>query len=235
MHAGSAAESKKEAATGDAQGKTGAQKRGEVQPVKILRAARQIDVSDQTLVEWEKEKTLLKGFKAPAPYVPFGDVHLAWAPEGFYLFSLSDTYVDPAFLDYTGSFPESEAFQVHFSIEGQGRRDHFVACLVAENDPGFADGFAIKPELFRMDKGAFVERLPSEGHVQKIEKALPHMAVEAFLPARWFGLDELRAGMRLKANIALVSYFREFAMAWAGQPDVRQISDPADFREIVLE
>ena len=41
--------------------------------------------------------------------VPFGDVHFAWRPEGFYLFSLSDTYVDPKFLDYKDRFPQSES------------------------------------------------------------------------------------------------------------------------------
>jgi hypothetical protein len=61
------------------------------------------------------------------------------------------------------------------------------------------------------------------------------MAVEAFFPAKWFGFDELKPGMRLRANIALVSYFREFAMVWAGNPEIKQISDPQVFREIVLE
>ena len=104
----------------------------EVEPVRVARADYRIDVSDQSLVEWDKEKTLLSGFSAPSPYVPFGDVHLAWAPEGFYLFSLSDTYVDPSFLDYKGGFPESESFQLHFSIAAEGRLDHFAAFLVAQ-------------------------------------------------------------------------------------------------------
>ena len=71
--------------------------------------------------------------------------------------------------------------------------------------------------------------------MQRIEKSLPHIAVEAFFPAQWFGLDELKPGMRLSANIALVSYFREFAMAWAGKPEISKISDPQVFTEIVLE
>jgi hypothetical protein len=61
------------------------------------------------------------------------------------------------------------------------------------------------------------------------------MAVEAFFPAEWFGLSELRPGMRLKANIALVSYYREFTMTWAGKPEIPEIREPSEFREIVLE
>ena len=206
-----------------------------IQPVKITRADYRIDVSDQTLIEWEKEKTLLSGFTAPAPYVPFGDVHLTWRPEGFYLFSLSDTYVDPKFLDYRDRFPVSEAFQLHFTVEAEGKPNHFAACLIPQDNPHYPDGFEIKAELFRMEKGIPVQKLPSQGYVQRIEKSLPHMAVEAFFPAKWFGLDELKPGMRLRMNIALVSYYREFAMTWAGNPEMSRILAPQDFRDIVLE
>jgi hypothetical protein len=206
-----------------------------VQPVRIVRADYRIDVSDQTLIEWEKAKTLLSGFAAPAPYVPFGDVHLTWRPEGFYLFSLSDTYVDPNFMDCKDKFPKSEAFQLHFTVEAEGRRNHLAAYFIPRNNPSYPDGFEIKTELFRLEKGAPEQQLPSQGHVQRIEKSLPHMAIEAFFPAKWFGLDELKPGMHIKANIGLLSYYREFAMAWAGTPEMTQILDPQDFREIELE
>ncbi|MFZ2445512.1 MAG: hypothetical protein WAW37_04070 [Syntrophobacteraceae bacterium] len=203
--------------------------------VRVPRAPRPIDVSDGSLIEWEKESTLLPGFAAPAPYVPFGDAHLAWAPEGFYLFSLSNTYVDPDFLEYGEKFPHSEAFQLHFSIEAEGRRDHFAAFLLPGKDPRYPDGFGITPELFRIENGRRAERLPEAGRVRRIEKSLPHMVVEAFFPARWFGLEKLEPGMRLGLNIGLVSYFREFTMTLAGNPEIAEIENPARFREIVLE
>ncbi|MGO8944031.1 MAG: hypothetical protein ACLQJ7_10200 [Syntrophobacteraceae bacterium] len=233
-HARSAGQSQQGTANG-AQGGKSPQKSFGVQPVRIVRADYRIDVSDQSLVEWEKGKTLLHGFIAPAPYVPFGDVHLTWRPEGFYLFSLSDTHVDPSFLDYKGSFPRSEAFQLHFTVEIDGKRDHLAVYLIPESNSSYPASFEIKPELFRLEKGVPEQRLSLEGHVQRIEKSLPHIAVEAFFPAKWFGLDELKPGMRLRANIALVSYFHEFAMAWAGNPEIKQISDPQVFTEIVLE
>jgi len=233
LHAGSAAGAKKEAANGAGEPKS--PEGAGVRPVGIVRAERPIDVCDQTLMEWEKEKTLLSGFTAPDPYAPFGDVHLAWRPEGFYLFSLSDTYVDPNFLDYKDRFPQSESFQLHFTVEAEGKRNHLAVYLIAQNNSAYPDGFEIKPELFRLEKGVPVQELPIEGHVQRIEKSLPHIAVEAFFPAQWFGLDELKPGMRLSANIALVSYFREFAMAWAGKPEISNISDPQVFTEIELE
>ena len=234
VHARSAGQSKIGSAN-DAEGGKSPKKSSGVQPVRIVRADYRIDVSDQSLIEWEKGKTLLSGFITPAPYVPFGDVHLTWRPEGFYLFSLSDTFVDPNFLDYKAGFPRSEAFQLHFTVEADGKRDHLAVYLIPENNPSYPDGFEIKPELFRLQKGLPDQELSVEGHVQRIEKSLPHVVVEAFFPAKWFGLDELKPGMRLKANIALVSYFREFAMVWAGNPEIKQISDPQVFTEIVLE
>ncbi|HYA43451.1 MAG TPA: hypothetical protein VEF34_19270 [Syntrophobacteraceae bacterium] len=231
VHAKSAGESK-EAAGNPAQMRPGAS--AVVGPVKIVRADYRIDVCDQTLIEWEKAKTLLSGFSAQAPYVPFGDVHLTWRPEGFYLFSLSNTYVDPNFLDYKDRFPKSEAFQLHFTLESGGGRNHLAVYLVPQSNRSYPDGFEIKAEIFRLEKGA-PQREPSQGHVQRIEKSLPHMAVEAFFPAKWFGLDELKSGMRFRANIGLLSYYHEFAMAWAGNAEMNEILEPQDFREIVLE
>jgi hypothetical protein len=203
--------------------------------VRIAMADYMIDVSDQTLIEWEKERTLLSGFAAPAPYVPFGDVHLTWRPEGFYLFSLSNTYVDPNFLDYKGGFPESEAFQLHFTVMAGDERNHLVIFLTPQNNPSYPDGFEIKVELARLKKGGAEQRLPPRGYVQRIEKSLPHIAIEAFFPANWFGFDELKPGMRLRANIGLLSYYHEFSMSWAGNPGIKEILDPQEFREIVLE
>jgi len=205
------------------------------QVIRIPQAQRPVDVSDQSLIEWEKESTLLPGFKAPAPHVPFGDVHLAWKPEGFYLFSLANTYVDPDFLDHGETFPYSEAFQLHFTVEAEGKPRHFAAFLVPHKNPTFPDGFEITPELFRIESGKPVERLPEAGRVQRLEKSLPHMAVEAFFPAEWFGATKFTAGMHLRVNIALVSYYREFTMALAGEPCMAAIENPSEFKEIVLE
>jgi hypothetical protein len=217
------------------QGSPGAESGGKVPEARVPRAPCPIDVTDQSLIEWDKENTRLTGFQVEAPHVPFGDVHLAWRPEGFYMFSLSDTFVDLNFLDYQGSFPSSEAFQLHFTVENAGKRSHFAAFLPLEANPRSPDGFDIRPELFRMEAGRRSEPLPLAGHLQRLNKALPHVAVEAFFPAKWFGLDELRPGMRLKANVALVSYYREFTMTWAGKPVMPEINDPSEFREIVLE
>ena len=204
-------------------------------PVVVPGADYRIDVRDQSIVEWDKENTLLSGFAAPAPHVPFADVHLTWRPEGFYLFSLSDVYLNPDFLDYRDEFPKSEAFQLHFTVDKGGARNHFALYLVPGKNPSSPDGFDIVPELFRLENTVRVQKLRTEGRLQRINESLPHIAMEAFLPAGWFGVDKLKSGMRFRVNIGVMSYFREFTMTWAGKPEERLISAPEDFREIVLK
>ncbi|MGC8490623.1 MAG: hypothetical protein ACP5SH_02685 [Syntrophobacteraceae bacterium] len=208
---------------------------GKPGPVAVPQAHYRINVQDQSLVEWDKEKTLLAGFTAPSPHVPFAEVHLTWRPEGFYLFSLSNVYVNPDFLAYSGQFPRSEAFQLHFTVEHEGVRKHLAIYLVPHNNPSAPDGFGIAPQLFRLENAVCVQKLANAGHVQRIDESLPHIAIEAFFPAKWFGVDGLKAGMRFRVNIGMISYFREFTMSWAGIPEVGAITSPADFREIVLK
>ncbi|MDR3568626.1 MAG: hypothetical protein P4L43_11430 [Syntrophobacteraceae bacterium] len=212
-----------------------AKRSGGAGPVFVNEANYRIDVRDSSLVEWDKEKTLLSGFVAPAPHVPFADVHLTWKPEGFYLCSLSDVYLNPDFLACGDEFPKSEAFQLHFTVESGGAKKQLAIYLVPRKNPSSPDGFDIAPELFVVENGVCVQKLPTEGHLQRIKESLPHIAIEAFFPAKWFGVDTLKSGMRFKANIGVMSYFREFTMAWAGNPRQGAISEPGDFREIVLK
>ncbi|WP_049766425.1 hypothetical protein [Syntrophobacter fumaroxidans] len=202
--------------------------------VPIFRASTPIDVTDQSLVEWDKERSRVTGFRAPEPYVPFGDVHLAWRPEGLYLASLANTFVDPAFLAYTGEFPRCEAFRIDLKSTVQGETRRFAVYLVPADNPDFPDGFEIRPLLFQSLDGKPPERVPTAGRVQRLDKSLPHMAVEAFIPSELLGVPELREGMELDMNVTLVSYYREFVMTWAGKPDAEGTVSPEGVRKVVL-
>lgn len=200
----------------------------------IVRADRHPDVRDQSLLDWDKETTRIVGFQASDPYVPFGDVHLTWAPEGLYLAAIANTFVDPDFLHFTGEFPLSETFQVHLLVECDGVGRHFGIHLVPHKDPRFPDGFDVGPRLFRYEEGRPVESLAIEGHVQRLTKSLPHMAVEAFLPAAWLGEGRLEAGAKLRMNILLKTYYGEMTMAWSGEPSLKAMGDPGSMRTVLL-
>ncbi len=204
-------------------------------PYPVIRATRPIKVTDQSLMDWDKERTRLLDFQAPPPYVPFGDVHLAWAPEGLYLATLANTFVDPEFLAYQGEFPLAETFQIHLQVGSSGKVKHYGIHLIPQPNAAFPDGFEVKPYLYRYAKGRPAERLLNEGKLQRIEKSLPHMVVEAFFPAEWFGVKELRAGLKLQMNIQVMSYYREFIMSWAGAPQLQPTKLSESLREIVLQ
>lgn len=192
----------------------------ELAPARIRRARKPIDVSDQSLVDWEKRETRLKGLRAPPPHVPFGDLHACWSPKGLYLASIANTYVNAGFLATASEFPLSECFQVHLYLDlqdGAGVR-HFAVYLQPVRNPRSRDGFDVAVALCRLAEGAAPKRLPTAGRVQRIEKTLPHMVFEAFLPCEWFGLDEIRPGTTARMNVLAVSFHREFVMNWCGDP-----------------
>ena len=207
-------------------------------PYRVQAMTGQINVTDQSLMDWDKERTRLLDLQTPSPYVPFGDVHLAWAPEGLYLATLANTYVDPGFLAYQGEFPLSETFQIHLQVNPsskRGKTKHYAIHLVPQPNPAFPDGFEVKPQLWRYANGRPAEQLATESSVQRIEKSLPHMVVEAFFPAAFFGEKRLRAGQELQMNIHAVSYYRELIMSWKGSPQLLPTKLPEGMKRIVLQ
>lgn len=207
---------------------------GHQDPTPLPRAVRPLDVTDQSLVDWDKSRTRLTDLQAVDPYVPFGDIHLAWRPEGLYVASIANTYVDPRLLDYQGDFPLSEAFQLHVEVETAGRLHQFVIYLVPQANSALPDGFEIIPKLYRKAENGAMELMPNDGRVQRIHKSLPHMLLEAFLPAEWLGVPELKEGMPLRMNMTLVSFYREMAMSWAGAPRLGGTGGMEGLRAVIL-
>ncbi len=203
-------------------------------PYTVGRATGQILVTDQSLMDWDKEPSRLLDFQTPGPYVPFGDVHLAWAPEGLYLATMANTFVDPEFLAYEGDFPLPETFQIHLIVKVSGKPKHYAVHLVPQPNSLFPDGFEVKPRLYRYADRRPAERMAVAGRVQRIEKALPHMVVEAFFPAESFGYKSLDDGLQLEMNIHLISYYREFITSWAGLPELQPTRLPESLRPVVL-
>lgn len=196
-----------------------------------------IHVADRSLIDWNKKETRLLGFQTQAPYVPFGDVHLTWRPEGFYLAAIANTYVDPGFMAYDGEFPLRETFHISFQLQHGGKGETFTVYLSPSPDPSQPDGFSIRPVFTRQVEGGEVEVLPTEGYVQKLEKSLPHIQVELFIPARWLGIPQLEEGTRWKMNLNMTSFYREFYMVWAGNP-AEPLQDgeiPREWREVELK
>jgi hypothetical protein len=186
--------------------------------VPIARARTPIRLDDRSLTDWNKPHTLLPGFHAPPPDVPFADVHLAWTPEGLYLALLGSNYLDFDLLADPDHFPLSETFQLHLVVDaGHGLR-HLAIHLTPRRSRKYPERLEIEPELRRYARGRPVERLALAGRVQQLDKPLPHLGLEAFVPAGELGCNRLGVGERLRMNVTVVGYYRERTMTWAGKP-----------------
>lgn len=194
--------------------KSGAPAPPEPDEVALPLARRPIDLADDSLTDWDKDATRLRGFATPPPSVPFGDVHVAWRPEGLYLASLASNYVDLDLLAYEGEFPRSEAFQLRVAIVRDGARHEFTVYLTPRESTRFADRLEITPQLYGTKDWLPVERLPDD-RVAKLARPLPHIALEAFLPAASLGTEVLAPGMRLDLHVEVVSFYRERTMTWS--------------------
>jgi hypothetical protein len=160
---------------------------------------------------------------------------VAWTPEGLYVAALANTYVDPNFLAYEDEFPASEAFQLHVVVDVQGRLHHFVVYLVPYTDPRLPDGFGLMPRLYRSAHGKPARPLPVQGRVQRLNRNLPHIALEAFFPADWIGIKQLAPNMTLKMNIGLTNYYNEHAMVWSGPPSLKDMEAPGSLKTVLLK
>jgi len=191
--------------------------------VRIPEAAGPIKVAGDSLADWDKRATRLTGFTAPAPYVPFGDLHLCWRPEGLYFMNLASNYADLHLLDYSGEFPLSETYQIHLFIETNGQKRHFEVHLFPEPHAKYPERFQIAARLYDATgrdtgKASGEPARLQENLVHALDKPLPHVAVQGFIPAELLGLARLEPGQRLKFNAAITSFYRELTMVYAGSP-----------------
>ncbi len=189
------------------------------EPVPVRRLASPADCTDNSLLDWpDKAGTRLVGFATPAPYVPFGDVHLAWSPEGLSLFNLASNYADLYLLQYEGEFPLSEAYQLHVVLELKGQTRHFAVHLLPRPHAQYEKRFELEALLHEISPDGSHVRLDSGGTLQALDKPLPHVALELFLPAALLGVETLAAGDTLGARVYATSFYRELTMRFDGGP-----------------
>jgi len=180
-------------------------------------------MGDGTLADWQdKAGSRLLGFTTPAPYVPFGDVHCGWTPDGLSLFCLAQDYLDVNLLDFSGPFPAEEAFQLRVTAGVRGRETQLAVVLEPVPSPRFSDMgkpvWEIEPRLYRVTGAALLPASPADGSLGRVIKPLPHIAFEFFIPASALGLKKLSPKDSLTLNIQATNFYRSLTMSWPG-PD----------------
>ncbi len=188
-----------------------------------------IAINDNRLTDWkEKQETRVMGWDTDAPYVPFGDVHLGWRPEGIYFFHIGQSYVDFALAEDPEHFDARDCYQLEFTFMINGVKTKRVYSLVPQKHHLYPDRF--EPVLYMStEAGGNQPVLASEiGSVQLLEKPLPHITLEGFIPAAdlvgSLGLTKLESNIKIICRIRVTSFFHEHSMRLrpqAGQTDVQ--------------
>ncbi|MFZ5428337.1 MAG: hypothetical protein ACOZEN_15335 [Thermodesulfobacteriota bacterium] len=171
-------------------------------------------VTDGSLLDWkDKAGTRVLGFTAPKPYVPFGDVHLSWGPEGLHFFNIAQNYVDLSLLDYQGEYPLSETYQIRMTVDAGAGPVAVGVHLAPRPHRTWQGRYELVPQLWRYENGKPAQRIDETGLVQALDKPLPHIQVEGLIPAKLLGVDALKPGQDLSVSIEVTNFYRELTMA----------------------
>jgi len=208
--------------------------------VAIPRASGPIDVTDASLNDWNKRTSLMRGFSAEPPYVPFADIYLTWDPDGLYLAMIGMDYMDPEHMFWEGAFPLAETYQVHLMASiGPGAYHFAVHFLPQEvgflpDDPTNARGsMTFIPHVY-VYPGGGVPRPLSGARVQHLNASAPRISCETHFPPRLFGLDRFRPGLGFLMNIVVLSSCRGPHMSWSEITPANAFGPPESWRPVML-
>lgn len=207
----------------------------------IRETAGVINLNDGALADWDKEKTLLRGFAAPPPHVPFADLYFTWNVNGLYLATIGMDYVNPEDLAYHGEFPLSETYQVHLLVFIRERAHHYAVHFIPQ-EAAFSPGdstnargsLILVPRLY--DYASDREVRPLEGAtVQHLKAESPRISCEACFPPQLFNLASFKKGMELKMNIVVISHYRGQEMFWSEGTANDTFARPQGWRPTTLD
>ena len=206
----------------------------------IPKASGVIDVTDASLTDWDKDRTLMPGFAAEPLHVPFADIYLTWNPNGLYLATIGMDYMNPEDVSYKGTFPLSETYQLHLLVLLQGRAHHFAVHFMPDeltfspDDATNARGnIGLTPYLYTYAPEGHKQPL-SGASVQYLGAAAPRISCEAHFPSHLFGVSFFRQGMRLQMNIVVISHFRGQEMFWSEGTATQTFVRPEGWRAVTL-
>jgi len=208
--------------------------------VMIPRANGRIDVTDASLTDWDKDRTLMPGFAAEPPSVPFADIYLTWHPNGLYLATIGMDYVNPADLSYEDSFPLSETYQLHLLVLIRGQAYHFAVHFMPEEiifAPDAATNargsLVMAPYLYTYSADGKVQPL-SGATAQHLKAESPRISCEAHFAPEVFGVPAFIEGMRMQMNIVVISHYRGQEMFWSEGTAKKTFGRSEKWRQVVF-
>jgi hypothetical protein len=188
----------------------------------------EIDAGPMRLTQWPKDQALVKGLSASSSDVVFGDLFLAWSPQGLHLATISMDHYDPHLLAYDGEFPRSEAFRIDFGVDAGAGPRRFAFFVIPPKESPTKDGVVrMRVEACRMSHGkcdAVISTIPG--------RFLYRWAVT--LPWQVVGVSGPPADKRLRVQLAATAFYRSHWMSLGGTPPEKAMEDLTTWRPATL-
>jgi hypothetical protein len=198
------------------------------QALRIQIPEAEIGAGPLRLIEWPKDQALVKGLSAPSPDVVFGDLFLAWSPQGLHVATISMDHYDPYLLAYDGEFPRSEAFRIDLGVDaGAGARRFAFFAIPPKQSVPKGGIVQMRIEVCRMSHGncdAVISTIPG--------RQLYRWAVT--LPWQAFGISGPPADKRLRVQLAATAFYGSHWMSLGGIAPAKAMEDLATWRPATL-
>ena len=89
-----------------------------------------IDPQHLSLVDWPKPASLVPALKPSPGAVAFGEVYLTWSRQGLALATIGQDYDDLGLLNYSGSYPLSEAYRIELDVDAGAGPKRFTLYFI---------------------------------------------------------------------------------------------------------
>jgi hypothetical protein len=191
-----------------------------------------IDARDHSLAEWPKEQALIAPLFAPGPETVFGDLYVAWSPNGLHLATIAMDYYDPDLLAYDNEFPLEEAFRVDWGVDAGAGPRRFTLYIIPPRVFPESGTPMMRAWLCRMDGGS-CQSVPG-AVTTYFGSDQPRITVEVSLPWQAIGVTEPPSQRQFRMELAATAWHRSRWMSWSGSPPVVAMQDPTRWRMVGL-
>ena len=202
----------------------------ETAPIQIPEAG--IDAGSISLAQWPKDQALVKGLLAPSPEVVFGDLFLAWSPQGLHLATISMDHYDAHLLAYDGAFPRSEAFRIDLGVDAGAGARRFAFFVIPPKEVRRKSGVTMRIEVCRMNHGT-CDAVPSATAVYQVSDR-PRITAQVTLPWKALGISAPPADRHLRVQLAATTFYRSRWMSLGGAAPAEAMENLATWKPAML-
>jgi hypothetical protein len=191
-----------------------------------------VDARSLSLAQWPKDEALVQGLSARAPEVAFGDLFLAWSPQGLHLATISMDHYDAHLLAYDGVFPRTEAFRIDFGVDAGAGARRFAFFVIPPKVPEKKSVGAMRVEVCRVNHET-CEAVPSAIAIYQTSDR-PRVTFQVTLPWEVLGISGPPENGRLRVQLAATAFYRSRWMSLSGEPPAQAMVNLATWKPAIL-